>query len=814
MLKDTRLNTVIDKHKCTMCGACLNVCPVNAITVKEDDDGFAYPHINKDKCTNCGLCTKRCPALHPQNTSEIVEKLPTPVCYGGYSKNDEVREKSSSGGVFSILADYVLSKGGYVCGAKFVKGATLEHVIINNKEDLAPLRGSKYVQSNVNDVYKKIKKLLEKDSYVLFTGTPCQVAALYQVLGKDYEKLLTVDLLCTGCPSQKIFKQHLNEITDNNEENITEIKFRDKRNGWRDYWVTIKSPNKSTEVPATENAYMTGFTQKILIRKACTDCHFNRLPRQGDFTLGDFWGVEHQNKDIDDNKGTSAILVNTTKAQNILTEIKSDFQALKNVPQKNIQDFNMVEWKSYPHPHREYFFAKYRKGEYTSVNDLINETINKTDGIALLNYSYSKDNYGSVLTAYALQEKLRQKGYSPVNIIFYDSEKLPDMSNLGNFTKKHIAETAPCWSSYELKNLNKYFKTFIVGPDTVWTNMGFMQDFYNNFFNFATFSKNICSYAASFGGAKLIKYTKQKSNSFKWSEDEIAKAKYLLKRFCHIGVREKSALKICKDIFDVKATHVLDAVFLLSAQDWKTKLLQNNSSTSSHNKIVKYILNANNLPPRCKEHIASLKNSTELFVCDNFTSKFISTDKITQTKGLTIESWLNQIANCQTLITDSFHGMCFAIIFNKQFIVFNNLPLIYGRHKSLMEMLNIPDRTAYSKEDFDRLLKTPIDYKPINQKLSEELKRSENFLDKILTSHNSEDKIRSYLEALELRIEIEEEQQKVAPPPLKQTEVVYFGFAAYQSKIQKRKDQNLYFGSPSDNNIRKEEHKTLQALRN
>ena len=794
MLKDTQLNTVIDKHKCTMCGACYNVCPVKAIEIKEDADGFAYPHINKDKCTNCGLCTKRCPALHPQNTSEIVEKLPSPVCYGGYSKNDEVREKSSSGGVFSILADYVLSKGGYVCGAKFVKGATLEHVIINNKEDLAPLRGSKYVQSNINDVYKKIKKLLEKDNYVLFTGTPCQVAALYQVLGKDYEKLLTADLLCHGCPSQKIFKEHLNEITNGNEQNISDIKFRYKKNGWRNFWMSIKWKNNTIETPALENTYFSGFEKNILIRKSCTDCRFNRLPRQGDFTLGDFWGVEHQNKDIDDNKGTSAILVNTTKAQNILTEIKSDFLALKNVPQKNIQDFNMIEWKSYPHPHREYFFAKYRKGEYASVNDLINETIDKTDGIALLNYSYSKDNYGSVLTAYALQEKLRQKGYSPVNIIFYDSEKVSDMSNLGDFTKKNIAETAPCWSAYELKNLNKYFKTFIVGPDAVWKDLGFLEDFHVNLFNFAGFSKNICSYAASFANNCLVSFKKGQKDAIPVDELEIKKRKSLYKRFSHISVREKSGITLCQKYFDVTATHVLDSVFFLDAKQW-LNLVPYNLQKQNTKPITSYILNHKTLPDGCSELLEKL-NINKLYDGDNYIDNFQKNSDFSY-KGKTIEEWLEAISSSELFITDSYHGMCFAIIFNKPFILFNSSPISgYERQKSLMEMLNIPDRTAYTKEDFERLLITPIDYKPINQKLAEELQKSETFLDTILVSHNSEDKTRSYLEALELRMELNELQQKGDTPPYYKQKLYLFGLPLIKTKIKNSKKKVYFLGLP------------------
>ena len=179
-------NTVVLKHKCTNCMACYNICPSGAIEMKEDKDGFVYPFINEEKCTHCGLCTKKCPALNLEEIKSSTDRTDAPVIYAGYSDNEEIREKSTSGGVFSILAKYILDKGGYVCGARFTRGGICEHVIVDKWEDLAPLRGSKYVQSNINNCYKEIKNLLEQDKYVLFTGTPCQVAALYAVLGKDY----------------------------------------------------------------------------------------------------------------------------------------------------------------------------------------------------------------------------------------------------------------------------------------------------------------------------------------------------------------------------------------------------------------------------------------------------------------------------------------------------------------------------------------------------------------------------------------------------------------------------------------------------
>ncbi len=788
MLKDTQLNTVIDKHKCTMCGACYNVCPVKAIEIKEDADGFAYPHINKDKCTNCGLCTKRCPALHPQNTSEIVEKLPAPVCYGGYSKNDEVREKSSSGGVFSILADYVLSKGGYVCGAKFVKGATLEHVIINNKEDLAPLRGSKYVQSNVHDVYKKIKKLLEKDNYVLFTGTPCQVAALYQVLGKDYEKLLTIDLLCLGVPPQKLFKTFLKELTNGQEKNVRNISFRDKSQGWKEATFTYMLNDKKYEHKFYETAYGKAFGQYMSIRKSCAYCAFAKTPRHGDFTIGDFWGVKDKN--LDDNKGTSAILANTAKAQNILKNIKNKFKIIKQVKLNEITKINHIdERQPLIHANRNSFFESL-KHDYKNVSEKIEAFLNKSDGIAILNCHWAKFNYGSILTAYALQEKIRKYGYNPQNVRLRNTLNDPDASNFTEFQQKYIEETPYCEDSEAMKTLNKYYKTFIVGPDIMFMNYGITRNFYDHLFEFAPFSKNLCSFAASFGQKNMHGCYLNNQGKAISVEEDIQNRKRLFKRFSLISVREKSGIDMCKNLFDVDATHILDAVFLLRQNEWN-KLIQQSDINVEKNTIARYILNYESLPQDMLSTINNLNNVVNLYKADNF-EKIYTNAKEFSCSGPKIEDFLKIISQAQTVIADSYHGLCFAIIFRRNFIV--TAPLASERHSSLLKMFNLEDRIALTKNDFIRLLNTPVDYTKVEPLLEKYISEADDFLQQILKFHETRDKTRSYLEALELRMELNELQQKGDTPPYYKQKLYLFGLPLIKTKIKNGKKKVYFLG--------------------
>ena len=216
-------NMPLNLDKCVGCSACKQICPMGAIEMIANNEGFLYPFINKSKCINCGACSRVCPL-----NSELIKK--EPQCYA-VAGIDELREKSSSGGLFTLFASEIIKKGGVVCGAAFDEEFKVKHIIVDNLNDLDKLRGSKYVQSDIGDSYKKIKDYLNNDRYVFFTGTPCQVSGLYNYLEGDSEYLFTADLLCHGVPSPKIFKKFLDEI--GGVKNISKIQFRDKEKGWK-----------------------------------------------------------------------------------------------------------------------------------------------------------------------------------------------------------------------------------------------------------------------------------------------------------------------------------------------------------------------------------------------------------------------------------------------------------------------------------------------------------------------------------------------------------------------------------------------------
>ena len=822
-------NTVVLKHKCTNCMACYNICPSGAIEMKEDKDGFVYPFINEEKCTHCGLCTKKCPALNLEEIKSSTDRTDAPVIYAGYSDNEEIREKSTSGGVFSILAKYILDKGGYVCGARFTRGGICEHVIVDNWEDLAPLRGSKYVQSNINNCYKEIKNLLAQDKYVLFTGTPCQVAALYAVLGKDYEKLFTIDLLCHGLPSQKIFREYLNEITDGLENEVEDFQFRNKIEGW-------EKPSISYRLRGNyyyyywDTAYIQGFVKNLILRKSCTDCKYSKLPRNGDFTIGDFWGVNAFDKSINDNKGISVLLLNSLKARNAFAEVKDKFKILKQLTLAQTKVANEWSFSKAPvHPSHSYFMHRYSTGKYSSISTLITECLNKKDGIALLNFGDSKINYGCVLTAYALQQVIKQHGYFPVNIKFYDNENIIDLNNLEDFQKEHLDFTAPCGNINKLKALNENIKTFIVGSDCVWFDFA-NSSFFNAFkFNFADFSKNICSYAASFLTDKLEKCRAGKIGTYPYTPAEKQEAQKLLRRFSHISVREKSGVDICRENFDINAEHVLDPVFLLRPDEWlalqEKKKYEQPAFHEKNGGAVSYIINWGNLDKRILEYIENINSLKKLYNGVTY-GELIRDLKKKKAYGPTVEDWVKNIANCDILYTDSFHGMCFAIIFNKPFILFGASGNGFTRHKSLMDLLGISDRRANNVDDIIRLEKTPIDYVSVNNRLHEEIIKSQKYIAKMLNSHENPDKTRIYIETLEKEMNAKIagcEQRMNAKISQLQTEIIklkaiplkvkweFLGVQVFKKKLRKTNYWFYIFGIPLIKEVKKE-HNTYYKL--
>lgn len=310
--------------KCTGCEACVNICPEKCIAMQQEEDGFLYPYIDFQKCIDCKACFRVC-----ENTL-LQRNISTTTSYAAYAR-DEIRSKCSSGGVFRLLAEEVIKKNGVVCGAAYVSGYKVEHIIIEEQFEIERLQTSKYVQSRIGDVYHKIKQKLDSKRLVLFTGTPCQVAGLKAYLGREYKNLYTVDLCCHGVPSQSLFDQYIKE--EYKGQVIEQINFRDKRDGWTYLLkLSVKTSHKEYVSNIKEDPYYIAFSKRLSLRECCGECDYATNARCGDITLGDFWRIWDYDKALDDRKGTSLVMVNTIRGKTLIEDIAVNFETFKEVP--------------------------------------------------------------------------------------------------------------------------------------------------------------------------------------------------------------------------------------------------------------------------------------------------------------------------------------------------------------------------------------------------------------------------------------------------------------------------------------------------
>ncbi len=314
------INNVCDVSKCTGCGACAQLCPHEAIKMQPDEEGFLRPVVDKSLCTNCGLCQLRCPVNTPRVASAAMPRR----IFSGWSNDGKVRMESSSGGAFSEIARLTLAEGGIVFGAALDGNLKVSHIFVDGEEGLGRLRGSKYVQSDMGDSYRRAKDFLSKGRKVLFAGTPCQVAGLLNFLHKDYANLTTVDFVCHGVPSPMVFADYVEYIEKNAVKGkVTGVNFRCKKSSWIFYSMGINShAEKNGNVSHSylgsyyADPYIRVFLRDNILRPCCYHCQYASIQRVSDFTIADWWGyraTSPEDKDFD-LKGVSLVMCNTEKA--------------------------------------------------------------------------------------------------------------------------------------------------------------------------------------------------------------------------------------------------------------------------------------------------------------------------------------------------------------------------------------------------------------------------------------------------------------------------------------------------------------------
>lgn len=349
-----------EKSDCCGCMACMNACPVSCISMEVDKEGFWYPRIDEEKCIHCNLCEAVCPISNNAISSKEIS-VDEVKAYACINLAQEIREASSSGGVFSLLAEEVIKDSGKVYGAAFDEEGLVCHIGVENEEELSKLRGSKYLQSRIDECYLKIKEELEKGRKVLFSGTPCQNAGLRTFLRKDYENLYCVDFICHGVPSPSVWKKYLNYLEKymglprDRESNPS---FRSKKDGWIRFSISIPFSNGIEYRENLNNdLYMQTFLKDISLRPSCYECQFKPSNNISDITIADFWGIQHVLPEMFDNKGTSLVFVNSKKGEKLLKAV-SEKMKWKEVDYNKAIEYNPSAYRSVKRPKRREKFFK------------------------------------------------------------------------------------------------------------------------------------------------------------------------------------------------------------------------------------------------------------------------------------------------------------------------------------------------------------------------------------------------------------------------------------------------------------------------
>lgn len=730
---------ITDERLCIGCTACMNVCPTNAIEFKENKNGFLIPVINQKTCNKCGQCKKVCPTLNINKTQTVKN------VYEGWILNEKNRMSSSSGGIFSAIAENVLEHGGFVCGAYMNSKHEVEHIIISEEKELYKLSGSKYVQSNLGKIFKEVKIILEKGKTVLFSGTPCQIAGLKSFLKKKYGNLITVDIICHGVPSPKVFKDYIEQIEKEKGKHVTTIYFKDKSEGWKNPQFVIKSNDEIIKkCTIFDDIYGRSFLTNMILRESCYDCKYSTLNSQSDITLGDFWGEEKYNKNIDSFKGISIIIVHTEKGNEIINILKKDrIKLYDNVPlELAINNNYPIALPSLKHTNSDEFFSEYSKGTNDIKNLLLKYVDNKKEeqykekSVGILNFHYENYNYGANLVAYSLMKTIEKLGFN-AKIINYDPfEDLKPMekiqiNKIKIFKEYFFKQTPKISNGSELYKLNNYFDTFIVGSDQVWRKTITAANLYHYFLDFVNPSKKILSYGASFG-----------TDKWEGNEEETIEVKKLIKRFDEISVRENDGVNICKEIFGIDAYQTLDPTLLLTDKEYQSIIDFENHDEIKEDYAAYYFLFDKD---RNNENSQELKNilQRENLKIINVKGK----DDIILGKKMfvynSISQWLNYIKNSKLVITDSYHGVLFAIIYRKPFICITKNCTSFSRFNSLFSIFNIKDSFFNDFSDIKDMKKVyNINYNIIESKLQEEKEKSISFLEKALKESFTEKKLR------------------------------------------------------------------------
>ena len=376
---------ISDKRNCTGCGACINVCPKQIISFTEDKEGFIYPHIEADKCINCHLCENSCPMLKDR-AALCLDVEGFPLFYAGQLINKEDLLQVSSGGAFWAFSQSVIEKGGVVYGAIQEKVDDIFHFRADNIEDIKRIRRSKYFQSDTKLTMRKVKDDLAKGLFVLYSGTGCQIAGLKAYLGKEYDNLVTCDVVCHGVPSRKVWKKYREEKEQHEGKKIQSLVFRDKSAGWSNNQYKITYEDGSVEKESSpKQLFHAGYLKGVFYRPSCGSCKWASLPRVSDVTLADYWKYQGDFRKPGEDFGVSLITINSAKGATLLQESSKYIKKEKTSRELAIKSCRHLDNHPKENPDRADFFNLFfEKGYYAAAEKYIIDKRNKNLFVRLL----------------------------------------------------------------------------------------------------------------------------------------------------------------------------------------------------------------------------------------------------------------------------------------------------------------------------------------------------------------------------------------------------------------------------------------------
>lgn len=746
-LEDPGSPKIVDelaKGHCCGCGSCAQACPKHAIVMVQDEEGFYYPRVDHDLCVDCGICTRSCPVLVDQPSNDVVD-----TCYAQWSDRP-TRLASSSGGMFSDLARYALARGGVVFGAAYDERMVVRHVMVESEKDLALLRGSKYVQSQTGDCYAQARALLREGRFVLYSGCPCQIAGLYAFLGKEYDNLLTVDLICHGTPSPGLFQRYLEE---NYGDAVSDVRFRDKSAyGWSTHMNAYLSDGSVHREVCSRDPYYRMFLPCLAMRPFCSHCKFTRLPRVADFSIGDWWGIEKYDPSLNDGNGTSLVLVNNARARLVFDEISAGFARVKELPLSEARPRNYTIDRPFKaHAARSRFFELLKRQPF---NKAVRYALDYRFDVGVFGLWYG-ENYGSILTYFGLVKVLESMGLSCALLANPLGSDAGDRLQPTAFARRRgffITKRRPLSAMYEC---NSFCDAFVVGSDQLW-NPGLSRPYGHSYFlSFVAPDRKRIAYGTSFG-----------KGNHKFTPRYKERSRLELSKFDALSVRDDFSREILKRDYGCDSTKVLDPALLCDPMEYRSlakemeapSCVAGSFDLSSGGYVFAYMLDPNEKTADELAMLSSVVGMPVIVAIDltpKLTEKNLRLFEGSWRKGVfvlddpTPEQWLYAIDHADSVVTDSFHGTLFSHVFQKRFVAFPNAKRGADRFKDALGTLGLLDRIGPRLEDgveeVSRLLAEPVDYARSNELLQRERERSYAWLRDALSAPKKVTVNRAYL---------------------------------------------------------------------